>query len=395
MSIPLKPEHLAQLKIFVDLCMVDPTILNRPELSFIKSFVEHFGGKVPKDEPSCKKPESANVSKEPEAEAEPGPESEPETAAEPGAESEESDLELDTSDVIEPDTDTPQKMGNPTLQPTEEEIAESQGKRAEAVSAFVEKDYEKAVQLYTEAILLNPQASLLYAKRGQIYLLLNKPNACIRDCNRALELNPDSAAAHKFRGRAYHLLGKFEEAANDLRLACKFDFDEQADEWLRAVTPNARKIEEHKRKKERKIQEKVERERQDRIKNAQESAKAFQENFRTFQTDPTGSAPAGMPDFSKFLDDAEIVQSLMEPEIAEFCKEISSNPASILKYQRNPKIMAFINKMASKFGGAGGMPPGFPGMPGGMPNFPSTDGAAPPPPPPPPPSTEQSDVGLD
>lgn len=139
---------------------------------------------------------------------------------------------------LEPDTDAPQKMGNLTLQPTEEEIAESQAKRSEAVSAFIEKDYEKAIELYTEAIILNPQASLLYAKRGQIFLLLNKPNACIRDCDRALELNPDSAAAHKFRGRANYLLGKFEEAANDLRLACKFDFDEQADEWLREVTPN-------------------------------------------------------------------------------------------------------------------------------------------------------------
>lgn len=139
---------------------------------------------------------------------------------------------------LEPDTDAPQKMGNLTLQPTEEEIAESQSKRSEAVSAFIEKDYEKAIELYTEAIILNPQAALLYAKRGQIFLLLNKPNACIRDCDRALELNPDSAAAHKFRGRANYLLGKFEEAANDLRLACKFDFDEQADEWLREVTPN-------------------------------------------------------------------------------------------------------------------------------------------------------------
>lgn len=83
-----------------------------------------------------------------------------------------------------------------------------------------------------------------------------------------------------------------------------------------------------------------------------------------------------------------------EPEVLEFCKEICFNPASILKYQRNPKIMALINKMDSKFVGAGGKPPGFPGMPGGMPNFSSTDGAAPPPPPPPP-STEQSDVGLD
>lgn len=129
-------------------------------------------------------------------------------------------------------------MGNLTLKPTEEEIAESQAKRSEAVSAFMEKDYEKAVQLYTEAIVLNPHAALLYAKRSQIFLLLNKPNACIRDCDRAIELNPDSAAAYKFRGRAYSLLGQFEKAVIDLRLASKLDFDEQLDEWLREITPN-------------------------------------------------------------------------------------------------------------------------------------------------------------
>ncbi len=38
-----------------------------------------------------------------------------------------------------------------------------------------------------------------------------------------------------FRSR---LLGNFVEAAKDLRLACKIDFDEQADEWLKEVTPN-------------------------------------------------------------------------------------------------------------------------------------------------------------
>lgn len=34
------------------------------------------------------------------------------------------------------------------------------------------------------------------------------------------------------------LLGNFALAAQDLRLACKIDFDEVADEWLREVTPN-------------------------------------------------------------------------------------------------------------------------------------------------------------
>lgn len=78
--------------------------------------------------------------------------------------------------------------------------------------------------------------------------------------------------------------------------------------------------------------------------------------------------------------------------MAEAFKEISTNPTNILKYQSNPKIMALINKMASKFGGAGGMPGGFPGMMGGMPGFPGT-GAGPRPNPPKP--SPQDDVGLD
>jgi len=34
------------------------------------------------------------------------------------------------------------------------------------------------------------------------------------------------------------LLGHWEQAAIDLRQACKIDFDEQADEWLKEVTPH-------------------------------------------------------------------------------------------------------------------------------------------------------------
>lgn len=381
MDMPMFTEKVAQqLKEFAQQCMNDSSLLHDPKLSFIKELIEYYGGKIPEakaDNSSDAKCGSKDKEEEPEPE--------------PISESEESDLELDMTGVIEPDQDSPQKMGNLTLQPTEEEIAESQAKRSEAVSAFVEKDYDKAALLYTEAIVLNPHAALLYAKRGQIFLLLNKPNACIRDCDRALELNPDSAAAHKFRGRAYHLLGKFEEAANDLRLACKFDFDEQADEWLRETTPNARKIEEHKRKKERKAQDKLERERQEKLQKAREAAKAREENTRTSQTD-AGNASPGMGDFYQFLNDPEVLQAFQDPEVSEAFKEISANPSNILKYQSNPKIMALINKMASKFGGAGGMPGGFPGMMGGMPGFPGTGAGRPNPPKPTPP---QDDVGLD
>ena len=256
MSLPFDTAKLETLRGFLSLCKQNHSWLHSPELAFLKSFIEDFGGVVP----------PAKGEKNADSEPQKGKKTKTdEHDPEPELESEESDIELDMTGVLgkarnhgifflflilssndsivsEPDTEPPQRMGNPTLQPTEDEISESQAKRSEAVSAVVEKNYERAIALYTESIILNPQAALLYAKRGQIYLLMEKPNACIRDCDRALELNPDSAAAHKFRGRAYQLLGNFEEAAADLRLACKFDFDEQADEWLREVTPNVSKL---------------------------------------------------------------------------------------------------------------------------------------------------------
>ena len=45
-----------------------------------------------------------------------------------------------------------------------------------------------------------------------------------------------------FSSYYFRLLGHWEEAAKDLRLACKLDFDEQADEWLKEVTPNVSNI---------------------------------------------------------------------------------------------------------------------------------------------------------
>ena len=34
------------------------------------------------------------------------------------------------------------------------------------------------------------------------------------------------------------LLGEWEKAKSDLATACKIDWDDQADEWLKAATPN-------------------------------------------------------------------------------------------------------------------------------------------------------------
>ena len=70
-----------------------------------------------------------------------------------------------------------------------------------------------------------------------VFIKLKKPNAAIRDCDEAIRINPDSAQGYKWRGRAHLLLGHWEEAAKDLQTACKLDYDEDADEWLREIKP--------------------------------------------------------------------------------------------------------------------------------------------------------------
>ena len=81
------------------------------------------------------------------------------------------------------------------------------------------------------------------------------------------------------------------QAAADLATACKIDFDEQADEWLKEVQPNAKKLAEHQRKKDRKEAEKALNEKKERIRKAKEAREAaakeaaenpqVKEDFRT------------------------------------------------------------------------------------------------------------------
>lgn len=378
-KLPFTAAHLSELSGFIDFCKNDPKVLLSPELAFFKNYIESLGGKIPAtlSETDFESPKADTP--------EPRKAKEPEAKPEPEVGSEESDIELDNSGLIEPDIDEPQAMGDSDKEVTEEDMEKSDEKKREAIEAFAAGEFQKTVDIYTEAILLNPGSALLYAKRGQCFLKLNKPNACIRDCSRALEINPDNAAAYKFRGRAHRLLGQWEEAAQDLRNACKIDFDEQADEWLREVTPNARKLEEHRRKYERKRAEKEMKEKLDRARRAREEHEKAARNAGP-QTDTEGSGGPGMGDFYQFLNDPEIMQAFQDPELAAAFQDISANPANIIKYQNNPKVSAIITKLAAKFGG--GMPGGFGGgFPGG---FPPSRGAGSAPT-----ATSGNDVGLD
>lgn len=286
-------------------------------------------------------------------------------------------------------------MGDNSKTVSEDDMDKASELRSQAAGAYSEQEYDKAINFYTEAIKANPHNALFFAKRGQVcylfcakqaykkinlitvlsfqaFLKLTKPNACIRDCNRALELNCDSAAAYKFRGRANRLLGNWEDSARDLRQACKLDFDEETNEWLKEVTPNAKKLEQHKIKQERKQKEKELRAKQERIRKAQEAnRRANEEREASAGAMPGGFPGGGMPsDFmGKNGGGVDFMNDFNDPEVMAALTDIISNPGNIGKYKDNPKIMKLIAMVQSQTAAGG-----FPGM-GGMPGFGGAAGA--------------------
>ncbi|XP_074802791.1 putative protein FAM10A5 [Natator depressus] len=167
-------------------------------------------------------------------------------------------------------------MGDENLKVTDEMMKQAIEKKREAFDAVGKGELQRAVDLFTDAIKLNPRLTILYANRASVYVQLQKPNAAIRDCDRAININPDSAQPYKWRGKALRLLGYWQEAAEDLSLACQLDYDEETNAMLNEVQPRAQKITHHWRKYEQKQKEKRFKEALERMKKAIEEREGAQ-----------------------------------------------------------------------------------------------------------------------
>ncbi|CAH8548873.1 unnamed protein product [Dicrocoelium dendriticum] len=338
-------QRIKELKVFVDLLKSKPDILNLPDLSFFKEWLLSLGARLPTSATGNSR--SAEKCESPEVDS--------------GAESttSESEIEFDDVDVLPEDTDPHPEMGDETLEVTDDMLEKADEKRSEAQSKYSEGEFAAAVELFTEAIKLNPTSALLYARRASCFIKLKKPCVAIRDCDKAIELNPDSAPPYKWRGFANKMLGRWEAAFNDFQTSLKYDYSQDAYDAMKEVEPKHKRIYEHNMKYKRKREEKLDRQRRERIRRAQEAREKASREANDNQT-PYGSGNMG-DTFSQLFSDPELMAAMQDPEVLEAFKDVSPNPANIHKYQNNPKVKKVLEKLQSKFGG------GMPGMPGEMP----------------------------
>lgn len=95
------------------------------------------------------------------------------------------------------------------------------------VHFFKTKNYEAAINVFSEAISLNPALPQLFSNRAACYLAASELDLCINDCCTALELyypvvpsnQVKRAKVFARRGSAYAKSGKLEQAVQDYEAA--------------------------------------------------------------------------------------------------------------------------------------------------------------------------------
>lgn len=108
----------------------------------------------------------------------------------------------------------------PEAIPRDSEIAGTSGKKALDVeqlkvlgnASFARKDFDAAIQYYSQALNLDSGNAILYANRAQALLNQGRFVSALDDANRAVSLNPTWWKAHAKRAQACLALGHFGSA---------------------------------------------------------------------------------------------------------------------------------------------------------------------------------------
>ena len=81
--------------------------------------------------------------------------------------------------------------------------------------AFGAKDFNKAIEYFTEAINETPNDHTLYSNRSACYYNLNQFVKAREDAEKCIEVKPDWGKAYQRRAMALHAMGQYDEALQD------------------------------------------------------------------------------------------------------------------------------------------------------------------------------------
>lgn len=89
---------------------------------------------------------------------------------------------------------------------------------------FLDKDYNKAIEMYTKAIELNPGNAIYYANRSLAHLRQESFGYALQDGIAAVKADPSYLKGYYRRAAALMSLGKFKQALLDFEYVSYMEF---------------------------------------------------------------------------------------------------------------------------------------------------------------------------
>jgi len=90
------------------------------------------------------------------------------------------------------------------------------------------KEYDLAIQSYSEAIRINPKYGKAYEFRGGCYLTQKKYKEAVDDYKAAINIDPANSSLHYYLGMAHYQLRKFELAIENFNQSIKLNYPDLA-----------------------------------------------------------------------------------------------------------------------------------------------------------------------
>ena len=94
---------------------------------------------------------------------------------------------------------------------------------AKGMKKLEQGGYHEAIAAFTEAVRLYPNLPQPYVGRASSYLLLEKPQQALEDCNQAVHLDPSNIDLYSLRGFVYIMLLNPQKALEDFNQVIRLD----------------------------------------------------------------------------------------------------------------------------------------------------------------------------
>eukprot|EP00871_Galdieria_phlegrea_P001519 jgi/Galph1/2368/GphlegSOOS_G1041.1 len=170
-------------------------------------------------------------------------------------------------------------------------------------AAFAAKEYQKAVEAFSEAIEYDSNNHILYSNRSAAYASMGKFSEALQDANRCIELKADWPKGYSRKATALYGLGQLEQAIAAYDQGLSFD-------------PNNQAL----------------------LEGKQEVL-----NKMNNQSSGGGSGIFGPETMAKLAMNPNTRKLLQDPSFMAILKEMQQNPSAIGKYLQDPRVMEVLS----------------------------------------------------